>query len=294
MGTKFEEHLAEEMKKYKGVSFPVKTGFLWRFLIKKVSCTRLHPNPDDEFTMPSVGPSYRIISEYMQKFKYDDEAGTQSRQEPIIVEKMHPDGYLIINGHHRWAAYYMRGQKSVPVDIVNLTHEEDLKEMLKGAVHDKRVTMDLDEVVFCSDDNEPAEKELSFPYNRIYKEKIRAGIPALFHYLAGHGYDIWVYSSKFYSMDYIRNFLKRYHVHINGIVTGVAKKYTSLQKSDFDRMIAGRYQYTLHIDRETVLKINNRTKDFEEFKIDSEKDNWSQGIMDIVGEFKKDEEEKTD
>ena len=25
-------------------------------------------------------------------------------EDPIVVEKVHPDGYMILNGHHRWAA----------------------------------------------------------------------------------------------------------------------------------------------------------------------------------------------
>lgn len=294
MQDRFEDHLVKELDKYNGVAFPVKAGALQRLLITKLSPLKLHPNPDDEFSKPEIGPSYRIISEYEKAFMNFRGVDVSYYEEPIIVEKMHPEGYIIINGHHRWAAYYKLGIKSVPVKIMNLTHAEDIRKMLESASSDKRATFDLDEVVFCANEDEPSEKKPGFPFGGIFKERIHLGIPALFNYLSARGYDIWVYSSKFYSMDYIKNYLKRYHVHINGIVTGTAKKYTSLKRSDFDRMIAGKYQYTLHIDRETVLKINNRTKDFEEFKIDSEKDNWSQGIMDIVGEFKNHEEEKSD
>ena len=43
--------------------------------------------------------------------------------EPIPVEKMYPEGYMILNGHHRWAAALRLGQPEIPVKIVNLTHE---------------------------------------------------------------------------------------------------------------------------------------------------------------------------
>ncbi|MBP3241914.1 MAG: ParB N-terminal domain-containing protein [Oribacterium sp.] len=33
--------------------------------------------------------------------------------DPIIVEKMYPDGYMILNGHHRWAAATRLGLKKV-------------------------------------------------------------------------------------------------------------------------------------------------------------------------------------
>ncbi len=290
MREEFEKHLAKEIDKYKGVAFPVKSSFFHRLVAKKVSCLRLHPNPDDEFSKPGVGPSFRIISEYENKLRKDKEYEVKTVADPIVVEKMYPDGYMIINGHHRWAAYYKLGFNKVPVTIVNLTHDEDIKRMLENASNDKRVTLDLDEVVFCSSDNETAENKLGFPFGALYKERIRLGIPALFHYLQGKGYDIWVYSAKFYSMDYIRNYLKKYHVDITGIVTGTSKKSdtNSETKKDIDRMIADKYRFTLHVDSNTVLKINNRTKDFEEFTIDKDNDNWSQGVMNIVGELKED------
>ena len=42
---------------------------------------------------------------------------------------------------HRW-------QEKVPVNLVNLTHDADIKEMISNAVHDRRVSLDLDEVIF--------------------------------------------------------------------------------------------------------------------------------------------------
>ena len=97
----FEKHLEDELAKYNGVSFPVKAGMLQRLLVKKLSCLKLHPNPDDEFSKPEVGPSFRIISEYESKFRRNEELDNTDTEEPVVVEKMYPDGYMIINGHHR-------------------------------------------------------------------------------------------------------------------------------------------------------------------------------------------------
>lgn len=287
MQDRFEDHLVKELDKYNGVAFPVKAGALQRLLITKLSPLKLHPNPDDEFSKPEIGPSYRIISEYEKAFMNFRGVDVSYYEEPIIVEKMHPEGYIIINGHHRWAAYYKLGIKSVPVKIMNLTHAEDIRKMLESASSDKRATFDLDEVVFCANEDEPSEKKPGFPFGGIFKERIHLGIPALFNYLSARGYDIWVYSSKFYSMDYIRSFLKRYHVSLTGIVTGIGRNgaQNAEARKEYDKLIAGKYKYTLHVDAGTVLKIDNRTKDFEEFPIDLEKTNWSQGVMDIVGGF---------
>ncbi len=286
MRERFENHLVNEIEKYKGLAFPVKCGPLHRFLVTSANCTKLHPNPDDEFSKPEVGPSYRIVSDYETQLRYHPEI----KFEPIIVEKMHPDGYLIINGHHRWAAYYRLGYKRVPIEIVNMAHEDDIIRMIETATGDKRVTLDLDEVVFCKSDDDPAESKPAFPFGAFYKERIRLGIPALFHYLSNNGYDIWVYSSKFYSIDYIRNYMKRYHVNVTGIVTGTEKKNNrseSAQKN-IDKMIAGKYKYTLNVDDDMVLLINNETKEFVEHEINKEKNNWSQGVINILEQMKED------
>lgn len=286
MRERFEAHLVNEIEKYKGLAFPVKCGTLHRILFASANIMKLHPNPDDEFSKPEVGPSYRIVSEYETKLRVHPDI----KFEPIIVEKMHPDGYLIINGHHRWAAFYRLGYKRVPIEIVNMAHEDDIIKMIETATNDKRVTLDLDEVVFCKSDDEPGEAKPGFPFGHFFKERIRLGIPALFHYLSNNGYDIWVYSSKFYSIDYIRNYMKRYHVNVTGIVTGTEKKNNrseSAQKN-IDKMIAGKYKYTLNVDDDMVLLINNETKEFVEHEINKEKGNWSQGVINILQQMKED------
>ena len=146
------------MLKYKGVYVPVKAGLLRRFLITKLPPDKLHPNPDDEFCFPEIGPNYQIVSNYeseMRQFRNDRMGGSVYAHigafDPLYVQKIRPDGYMILNGHHRWAAARRVGLKTVDVKIVDLTQQSDIKKMLSSARHDKRVTLDLDEVVFCSD-----------------------------------------------------------------------------------------------------------------------------------------------
>lgn len=45
----FDKFIAEEVMKYKGISYPVKTGAVKRMLTRKASVFDLHPNPDDEW-----------------------------------------------------------------------------------------------------------------------------------------------------------------------------------------------------------------------------------------------------
>ena len=101
--TKLEEYIAEEIRKYQGVMVPVKAGFLERRLTKKAKCSQLHPNPSDEFCFPDIGPNNQIISKYVQMITRYKSLQPNGTEEPIIVEKVSPDGYMILNGHHRWA-----------------------------------------------------------------------------------------------------------------------------------------------------------------------------------------------
>ena len=62
-----------------------------------------------------------------------------------------------------------------------------------------RVSFDLDEVLFVSPDLCKTEPELHFPWNRIYKERLRLGTPELINSLQKMGYEVWVYTSSFRS-----------------------------------------------------------------------------------------------
>ncbi len=283
----FNTYLENQVKKYGGISFPVKSGVFMRAFVKRAKTTDLHPNPDDEFIKPGVGPSYRIISEYEEKLRTASLGAYNPFADPIIVEKMHPDGYMIVNGHHRWAAFYRQGWKRVPVQVVNLTHMDDVIKMLENASSNKRVTLDLDEVVFGSTNEDEVEKRPTMHFGLIHKERIKKGIPALFNFFSLKGYDIWVYTANLYSIEYIRSYMKKYHVNVTGIITGTGRNagFGDSANSKIASLMAGQYKYTLHIDNDMLVITNSETKEFTDYEIKTEKTNWSQAIMDIVGKL---------
>ncbi len=290
--TWFEDYLAEEVKKYKGVYTPVKAGRLECMFVRKIDCERLHPNPDDLFCTPGVGPAYRIISEYEKMFLFNAKhENYYGDYEPVLVEKIYPDGYMIINGHHRWAAALRLGFSKIPVKVVNITHEEDIRKFLEQSRHDKRVTLDLDEVVFAKEGEKTARSTLPFPLNRMYPERLRLGIPGLFRYLNKSGYDIWVYTSKYYSMDYLRGLFNKYYVHVSGIVTGIARQaqISEEQKKHVESMIANKYRTTIHIDTDSVLRIARGSKEFDDHSLSGSPEEWSKEIIEIISEMDKNE-----
>lgn len=284
--TRFQEFLAQEVKKYKGIYVPVKAGLLKRVLVREVPLKKIHPNPDDEFCAPEVGPNNEIVSRYMQVFA-DNHLHHMKHycEDPVLIEKIRPGGYMILNGHHRWAAALRLGYKRIATRTVNLTGEMDVKLMLQNSVHTRRATLDLDEVVFAKDGSVPAEKELPFPFSKLYRERLRLGVPALFRLLNREGWDVWVYTSQYYSPEYIRRLFRKYHVRVTGVVTGAARKTGNDSAAGLEKLVKDKYQSTLHIDSETVLLTRADGGEFEDLRLPGESV-WSAEVMEIVRRLK--------
>ena len=286
-----QQLLTEELSRYGAVYVPVKSSLLRRLVVRNVRCEKLHPNPEDEFCKSSVGPSFEIIRKYTNQFRTAGNARISSSMvyheddDALIIERIRPDGYIILNGHHRWAAGRFAGLDKLPVKIVNLTHQEDIEASLRRSDNTRRVTLDLDEVVFREHKDNTAEKPLRFPASIQFKEPLRLGVPALFRFLKHNGYDVWVYTSRYASMDYLQHYFRAYHTYVTGIVTGMSRKNSG--KSE--KLLRGRYQQTIHIDRDTVTVVDSTTKEYQEFHLSGTPASWSQEIMDIVGALKQHE-----
>ncbi len=283
--TDFEKYLAQRLEEDRGVLVPVKASLFELMFVKKTDCRKLHHNPEDEFCDPNIGPNDEIIGKYTEMIRINGDFGGK----PLIVQKVNPDGYMILNGHHRWAAALRTGLNPVLISIVNVTQDKDIERMIQNSKNDKRVTLDLDEVAFCKDDSMPAEKPLRFPYNKMYKERIRQGIPALLLFLGRQGYDIWVYTAEYYSIEYLRGYFKQYSVKVDGIVTGTAKKRG--ESPQMAKLLANQYVETLHIDNDMILRTWQDSRDFEEYPIEAEPSAWSRRVMEIVKRIRRGEEE---
>ncbi len=68
---------------------------------------------------PNIGPSDRIISEYMDLIRNLQFQRADIFDEPVLVNRMKAGGYMILNGHHRWAAALQRGLDRLHVQIMN-------------------------------------------------------------------------------------------------------------------------------------------------------------------------------
>lgn len=291
--TEFEQKIADDIKHQSGALIPVKASLLERLLVRKAPCDKLHPNAEDEFTFDTVGPSYKIIGEYEEKFRTAIRRNMEPFDDPLIVEKLRPSGYLLINGHHRWAAAMRVGIKKVPIQIVNLAQDSDIDKILENSKHDKRVTLDLDEVIFREKGDKWVENVPTLKFMKFDK-KIKFGIPALFYYLSKNGYDIWVYSANYYSIDDIQRFFRHYDAHVDGIITGTIKnnKDYSERAARIQKKIEDKYKVTIHIDNDMLVATGDVGAKFKKFDLDAAPDEWARKAIEIIGEIGKDEAKK--
>ena len=284
----FDEYLKEDLESTAGLRFPVKATWWEQLIIRKLSPWKLHANVTDAFCSPDIGPSYPIIQKYVETIRHNQRYEQPVFSEPVIIEKMRPNGYLLLNGHHRWAAALKLNVRRIPVNLVNMTHAADIVKFLERSESDMRAAINLDDVIFCTDESEPAEKALPFPAGRFFKERIRLGVPALSHALHKMGYDVWVYTSGYASTDYISRLFRHYHIHTDGIANGVQRLQTEINAAPQKEreMMEKKYRLTLHIDTDSVVRIHTGTKEFEQEMIESHDDKWSSCVISIVSGFR--------
>ena len=291
--SEFDLFLEKEVSRIKGNYTPVRSSFLRRKLTKYLKCSELHPNPGDEFCDPEIGPNYGIVSDYVKTIGYGKELHGEERffDDPVTVERITPDGYLLLNGHHRWAAAIKAGLPKIHAEIINLTQQKDIYEMLSRSKNSRRVVLDLDEVVFRAEFDELSEKPLRFAFGRIINEPMRLGIPALFNDLNRRGYDIWVYTSRYVSFDNIQHYFRRHHTYVSGVVTGMKRKSGALAavREQIEKKMKERYEQTLHIDHDYVVRIDRKAKTYGEHRIEGPEIQWAGRVMEIVDEIGKKE-----
>ena len=136
--------------------------------------------------------------------------------------------------------------------------------------------------MFKKPGSEDVEKELGFPFKKVYKEHLLKGLPAVCNHLANDGYDIWVYTTGLYSREYIQRLLKLYHINTSFIVTGATRFDTtdSKEKKQLSELFAKKYDVTIHIYGEALLYVKRSAKKSLQYEL--HKDSWSGDAIEIL------------
>ena len=159
----------------------------------------------------------------------------------------------------------------------------------KDDLNKMRVSFDLDEVLFVNPKTHKTEKELRFPLNRIYKERLRLGTPDLINTLKKLGYEVWVYTSSFRSENYIKLLFRHYGVRFDGIVNGTRhlKEVQQGRSQILPQKVPNRYRISLHVDDESVICSYGREFGFDAYQLDAQDDEWKEKIIARAAEVKK-------
>lgn len=144
-----------------------------------------------------------------------------------------------------------------------------------------RVSFDLDEVLFVNPKTHKTEPPLKFPFNLIFKERLRYGAPELINRLQQLGFDVWVYTSSYRTEKYIRTLFRLYGIRFSGVVNA-QRHLKEVQKNNMTilpQKVPSKYRISLHIDDETVICSSGRTYGFETYQLDAQDDDWQEKII---------------
>ena len=151
------------------------------------------------------------------------------------------------------------------------------------------VSFDLDDTLFVSPENFKTEKELRFPFNKNYKERLRLGTKELFRKLQSDGIETWIYTTSFRSENYIRNLFKHYGIKIGAVVNG-SRHMAEVQgnrKEPMPSKYPSKYRISLHVDDDISVLQNGKSYGFKVFLIGPQDDEWVEKVFAEAQRIKK-------
>lgn len=143
------------------------------------------------------------------------------------------------------------------------------------------VSFDLDDTLFVSPEKFETEPELGFPWNKIYRERLRLGTADLFHRLQGEGIETWIYTTSFRSEKYIRRLLRHYGIRVGEVING-SRHAEEVQAGHAEPMPSkspGKYRIDLHIDDDVSVLQNGKVNGFRVFLVGPPDEEWADKIF---------------
>ena len=144
-----------------------------------------------------------------------------------------------------------------------------------------KVSFDLDEVLFVDPDKYETEPAPRFPLDRIFPERLRKGTVDLIHELQARGFEVWVYTSSFRTVTYIRALFRHYRVRFDNIINGQIHK-DEVQGNRPQRLpqkLPSHYRIALHIDDEEAVIRNGREYGFKVMRVFEPDPEWAEKIL---------------
>lgn len=148
-----------------------------------------------------------------------------------------------------------------------------------------RVSFDLDDTLFVSPNNFKVEKQLRFPWNLIYRERLRYGTVELIGKLKALGAEVWIYTTSFRSERNIRGLLKCYGIVVDQVVNGFrhAREVQRNKKEPMPSKYPSWYRIDMHIDDDVSVRNNGKVYGFKVFLIGEQDHEWVNKVLECVG-----------
>ncbi len=152
-----------------------------------------------------------------------------------------------------------------------------------------RISFDLDEVLFVHPSTHKIEPPPPFPFDHIFKERLRYGAPDLINSLQKLGYEVWIYTSSFRTERYIKFYFLLYKVRFDGIVNAMRhlKEVQGTRKDILPQKLPSRYRISLHIDDEDIVCSLGRQYGYSTYQLDADDDNWKEKIIHRADQIRK-------
>lgn len=152
-----------------------------------------------------------------------------------------------------------------------------------------RISFDLDDTLFVSEEKFKTEQALRFPFCMIYKERLRLGTIKLMKYIYQQGMELWIYTTSYRSERYIQGLFHCYGIKLDYIVNG-RKHAKEVQAGHIEGMPSkypSKYRIDLHIDDDRSVAENGKIYGFHVFIVGSQDDDWVDNIIKEIEKIRK-------
>lgn len=151
------------------------------------------------------------------------------------------------------------------------------------------ISFDLDDTLFVPEKGFKTEPKLKFPFNLIYKEKLRSGTVELMKFIRDQNIKLWIYTTSYRSEKYIRGLFRCYGIRLDNIING--KKHSEeVQAGRAEGMPSkypSKYRIDLHIDDDITVAQNGKIYGYNVFIVGGQDDEWTVKIKKEIERIKK-------
>ena len=147
-----------------------------------------------------------------------------------------------------------------------------------------RVSFDLDDTLFVNPAAVATEKPLKFPFNLIYKERLRLGTVELLKKIRKNSIELWIYTTSFRSEMYIKSLFKCYRIKVDGVVNGERhqREVQGNKKEPMPSKYPSRYRIDLHVDDDLSVAQNGRIYGFNVYLLRGNDPDWHIKLWDEI------------